>query len=214
MNKIHGQPPVLGHHSVADFEWFNQAYISLDTNIYVSPPSSLTVPGYQPAAKIAVFLCEFATTKAIDYGRIVTWLRWNNANCQPDVYIRNQDDPPQYMPKNTYRWVIAPGWYVVQRVLNGTPYSLGSFNFSPALSLNTWYHVRCTFIPVAHAGLPDYLGFRLEIEESGVWVQKGSLYETSENRWLGSAASRLGGAVYNWKDYWCWWDDTEFWKLM
>lgn len=199
-----------GHHSVTDFSWFNQSYMILDSGQYVSSPTSLTVPGYQDPAKIAVALLDYPGTVGIPYGRVSTWLRMNHAYSYPDIYWRNQDSPPVYIPQNSYCLTVYQTGWVVRRKTPGFYFTIGSGSWGGTWALNTWYQIRVSFWPKLVPPNPDQQYIKVEKEDAGIWTQYGSTLTDTGNTWVSSLTSRMGVGVYNWKGYQCWFDDTTF----
>lgn len=189
------------HHSVGDWDKPATDW-KLDTDFFVSPPSSLYSWNTTPQA----FLCRLADSLCLPTGRIVSWIR---PQFQTAYWLtfRNQVALGSSDLKDCY--LIATSSYTrvdFGKRVNNVYTKLDEWLMS--WSLATWIQVRVTWWTTYDAQNQPTMAVHLEAYEGGAWVDKGTLYD-SDNLWSTSTVNRLGLAVTTGGISF---DDTEIWK--
>lgn len=203
---IHRAVDELAHHSLADWDDCH-GNARLCTERYISPPSSLARDA-EPYSDVMV-TCKFPGTINLPEGRIVSWgYGWTSA-AQMFV-IRAQGDPPCLHNLEGYWLRFAYNTNVQAECRHYTNaefenYGLGTFDFR--LVKGEWSHLRFTWWNGLTPGCAEAICIKLEVEENGEWLDKGTLYDTN-NYWKDAPTNRITYFTNEWRGSI---DDTEIW---
>ena len=198
-------PPMIPR---ATTDWdFSQTDWTLDTGVYVSPPSS-----WRNSNNASVYnLCKYAGTTNLPEGRIVSDARWANyaGSIGKKWYFRNQVGAGSINETNTYR--IISCWYGLQqdwvtKIVGGTPTTLANY-WSAILSANVWRRFRLTWWK--SGGILVIRWERL----NGSWQKQWSDTIDNSPSFEGSGTNRCGiGCYCGIGSITLYHDDTELWS--
>ena len=192
---------IVGHHSVGDWDKSTVTW-ELDTDLYISPPSSLNIWG----SGNKCFLCRLPDALNLPDGRVITWfhIAWKDNFI---LSFRNQATLGNANLANTYliRDVDVSKWALAKYV-NDAYTAIGEIAWTH--ELNTWYKCRLTWWTTYDAQNNPNFAVQFEVDEAGQWVSKGILYDIA-NLWQESGTNRCGPATSTGYVHY---DDTEIWK--
>jgi len=199
------------HHTLTDWDWSDTAQRSLDTNIYVSEPSSLSCESTAGAWQTVLFLCKYEGTLCIPNGRLITYLRHHHPNL-PFQYIlfRNQHPLGETGFANTYLVYFQKDMVEFTRYVDGG--AVWSQNTPFTKAVEAWERFRLTWFSGTNGDGAPALVIVLEKELAGEWIQiPPTIYDLADG-WKDSELNRIGGMATTWIGHPDWWDDTEIWK--
>jgi len=195
-------------------DWdFSNAYWTLDTGIYVSPPSSLKIWNG------CLVLCKATGTLNITDGRIVSYIKcggdWGDSGVDFRIVFRNGSSPGSATGTNTYL-LSFDGKYsriILRRVVNGStsdivtkyPYS----DVKDAVMLSSWNKWRCTWWTD-----PTSLSLivRVEVMINEMWTKICDDLIDSANYFSTPDTRRCGFHRHWYTSVATWYDDTEIWS--
>lgn len=198
------------HHSLADFDWSDVNQRSLDTGVYVSPPSSLRCASDIEAFKWVHFLCKHPDTLDVPDGRIICWMRTSHPNQAGwALTFRNQCANGSADYANCYFVrVFMTITYLGYRQADSEHYLV---NAPWAWVKDTWYHIRLTWESEPDPGNGTRIKFTFEVEVDGEWVQQGATAYHTADLWKDSGTNRMGGSRNTYITFPNYEDDTEYW---
>jgi len=194
------------HHSVADWNFSSTNY-TLDTSIYISPPSSLRF-NY---VNIYALLKQSSVGGPIPEGMIESYVRFK-AGTISDCFLflfRNQAPDGSANTNNTYSiFLRAPFDKAALRVvINGTGTNIETKSISPVINPDTWYLLRCKFWVY-----DNVLMVAFEYFDGSEWVKLCGDFSDPNNRWATSSVNRVGiGSIYT-TTYYSWFDNTRIFR--
>jgi hypothetical protein len=203
------------HHSTSDWNFSSTDY-SLDTSIYISPPSSLRFS----YVWVYALLKQSVAGGPIPEGMIETYARFRYGPAA-DWYLfifRNQAADGSANLNNTYMLNLyfttsgAGQPYNIARfyvVVNGTFTKIEEKSISPAIYPDTWYLLRCKFW--VYGGV---LMVAFEYFDGSDWVKLCGDFSHSGNRWATSSINRVGiGSAYpSDSPRYSWFDNTRIYR--
>lgn len=189
------------HHTVGDWDKPAAGW-ELDTDNYISPPSSLYFFLNAPHA----FLCRLAGSLCLPSGRLVTYVRpfflddyWLTFRNQATLGTEEVKDCYLIATDRTSRIEFG------KRVNN--VYTLLA-EWVTTWTIGIWQRVRVTWWTTYDDMNTPSLAVHLEVWEDEAWADKGIKYDT-DNLWADSEVNRCGLASFH---SGIGWDDTEIWK--
>jgi len=196
---------------VTDWNFYNSNW-ALDTQIYVSAPSSIKF-NYGNFA----LLKQSAVGQAIVNGRVETYHRTSGFGAYLAQYnyaailFRSNASDGSTSPTNVYFLQLynpsgGSGASATNAILilylSGTYYTIGTRSLSTQLSANTWYRIRTTWW--VSQGV---LVVRLEYYNGTNWSKLCDDFTDNRNAGASNAVNRVGvGGGYSF--YYGWHDDT------
>ena len=202
------------HHSIIDWNFYDTNY-ALDTNIYISEPSSLRFK-YRNYA----LLKQASVGGPIPEGIIETYVRyssWTSGQPNYPFIFRNQASDGTVNINNTYivyLWTSTPGvGYPFDKarfivIVGGTTTIVEEKSISPALYPDTWYLLRVKFW--VYQGV---LMVAFEYWDDSQWVKLCADFSDPNNRWATSSVNRVGiGGLYPQSPYYTWVDNTRIFR--
>ena len=199
---------VIAHHSVVDWDFTPGTNKILDTDIFVSPPSSLRL-GYGAAPEHSHILCRVAETLCIAEGEVRTWRLYRTVDVLWYLTFRNQSALGTADFLNCYRWVGTWKTATLYRYNNGVPTGIGD-GFDIEMVAGTWYHLRTIYWNGLNLEGTPALCIELYVEIDGQWVKQGNTLYDTVNEWKDSEINRSGIGGRN-IGYYQNFDDTEIW---
>ena len=196
------------HHSVIDWDSeLGSQYRSLDSTVYVSPPSSLHFVGGTPW-KSACTLCRHSATLCLPQGEVRTWWRSNQTyDCA--VTFRNQAPLGSATIINSYRTYSQSPYINVYRTVSGGSLLLAQLPYE--FSENVWYHQRVVWWNGQNPVGEDALCIIVYMEIDGEWSKIGDTVYDTDNMWKDSDVNRVGLMAWFGVLRDRWFDDTEIW---
>lgn len=196
------------HHSLTDWDSeLGDQYRSLDTSVYVSPPSSLLFVG-GTGWKSGCTLCRVPATLCLPQGEVRTWWR-SNQTYDNGVTFRNQAPLGTATWANCYRTYQMTTYIDVFRTVGGDSTSLAQLPFE--VSALTWYHLRVFWYNGYTPGEEEAICIDVYMEEDEEWVKIGDTVYDTENMWKDSEINRAGLMTWFSSGIRRWFDDTEIW---
>jgi hypothetical protein len=203
------------HHSTSDWNFSTTNY-SLDTDIYISSPSSLRFNTTQAYA----LLKQSVAGGPIPEGMVETYTRFGYG-ASGDWYLfmfRNQAADGSANLNNTYILILyrtasgAGKPYDIARfnvVVSGSGSTIETKSISPAIYPNTWYLLRYKFW--VYGGV---LMVAFEYFDGSEWVKLCGDFSDPNNRWATSSINRvgIGAASPAGSPYYTWHDNTKIYR--
>ncbi len=194
-------PVSVPHHTVGDWDKSTATW-ELDTDLYISPPSSLDIWG----AGNKCFLCRLPGSLNLPDGRVITWfhLAWKDNFI---LTFRNQATLGSANLSNTYLIQDTALNYIgLAKIVNDVYTLVGQVWWDK--DLYTWYRGRFTWWTTYDEQNTPSLAVHFELEVAGEWVDLGIIHDTN-NLWHDSDTNRCGPATSTGYVHF---DDTEIWK--
>ncbi|RLB79793.1 MAG: hypothetical protein DRH17_13140 [Deltaproteobacteria bacterium] len=196
---------------IADWD-FNVSAYYLDSEVYVSPPSSLRVAF--KSGEWSPILCKASETLNIPQGMIITYFRVATTDMQVGVSFRNQAQVGTANVGNTYLAWLYP--YTKRIALfrfegGAKKYEMLKTPLLEIWKAYTWYLERFTWWSDVGGG---GVFVRVERMVDSEWQKECEDLTDPADKWKDSEINRVGFAgSYATGTNACWFDDTEIWSV-